>query len=175
MRRALPLIAIVSLLVIVAVIAAIPAFANEPDHHTLHTQQVNLKKPHKGAWSEQITSAAVIPKKWRPFAACVVDRESGGNLKNVQSGVRARNPRSSAQGRWQFLNNSWNEPLSYMVSAELKDEGVPKSVAKDIRIYLQDTPIYKWHGYFQDIGFVAVVTEGGWRHWSGAYCNGKRP
>ena len=62
MRRALPLIAIVSLLVIVAVIAAIPAFANEPDHHTLHTQEVNLKKPHKGAWSEQITSAAVIPQ-----------------------------------------------------------------------------------------------------------------
>ena len=46
-----------------------------------------------------------------------------------------------------------------MIAAELKEEGVPKSVAKDIRIYLQSKPIYKWHGYFQDIGFVAVVTK----------------
>ena len=26
---------------------------------------------------------------------------------------------------------------------------------------LQHRPIYKWHGYWQDIGFVAVVTEPG--------------
>ena len=89
--------------------------------------------------------------------------------------MRARNPRSSAQGRWQFLNSSWNEPLGYIVADRLKDKGVPKSVAKEIRIELQSKPIYKWHGYFQDVGFVAVVTDGGWQHWNGHTCNGKRP
>jgi len=175
MRRTLPLIAVVSLLIIVAVIAATPAFANGPDHHTLYTQEVNMKKPHKGAFSDVITEAAKVPKKWRPFASCVLDRESGGSLDKVQSGVRAKNPRSSASGRWQFLNNSWNRPLAFMVAAELKEEGLPKPVAKEIRVKLQKKPIHKWHGYFQDIGFVAVVTEGGWYHWRGAYCNGKRP
>ena len=165
MRKLLPLITVTSL---VAVIAATPAFAGGgPEHHEMPTQQVNMGKPHKGAFSEEITEAAVIPKKWRPFAACVLDRESGGTLGKIQAGAGARNPNSSASGRWQFLNSSWNKPLPYMVAAELK--------AKEVRIYLQNKHIYKWHGYWQDIGFVAVVTEGGWRHWSGAYCNGKRP
>jgi len=176
MRKLLPLITVTSLLIIVALIAATPAFAGGgPQHHEMSTQQVNMSKPHKGAFSEKITEAAVVPKKWRPFASCVLDRESGGTLEKIQSGVGARNPNSSASGRWQFLNSSWNEPLPYMVAAELKETGVPKLVAKEVRIYLQSKPIYKWHGYWQDIGFVAVVTEGGWQHWSGAYCNGKRP
>lgn len=175
MRKALPLIAIVSLLIIVAVIAATPAFANGPDHHILYTQKVNIKKPHKGAFSGVITEAAEVPKKWQPFASCVLSRESGGSLDKVQSGVTAKNPRSSASGRWQFLNNSWNKPLAFMVASELKENGLPKPVAKEIRIKLQKKPIHSWHGYFQDIGFVAVVTEGGWYHWRGAYCNGKRP
>ncbi len=157
-----------------AALAGIPA--SGPDHITLTTEEVNMKKPHKGAWSDLIVGAARVPKKWRPFAACVLDRESGGTLDRVQSGVQARNPRSSASGRWQFLNTSWNEPLPYMIADRLKDRGVPKSVAKDIRIELQAKPIHKWHGYWQDIGFVAVVTDGGWTHWSGgAGCNSLTP
>jgi len=152
------------------------AMSGGPDHHTLHTEQVKIGKPHKGAWSEQIIDAAEIPNKWKPFAACVVKRESGGTLEKIQSGVGARNPNSSASGKFQFLNSSWNEPLAYMVASELKDEGIPKSVAKEIRIELQAMPIYEWHGYWQHIGFVAVISEGGWSHWSGgAGCNSKRP
>ena len=146
-----------------------------PDH--LVREPVNMKKPHTGGYAEEIVDAATIPKKWRAFAACVCDRESGGTLDKVQSGVEARNPNSSASGRWQFLNSQWNESLPYMVAAELKEVGVPKAVAKEIRIDLQSRPIHKWHGYWQDIGFVSVVTEpGGWQHWSGGgACNGKRP
>jgi len=147
-----------------------------PDHHTLHTQEISIKKPHKGAFSDVITEAAKVPKKWKPFAACVLDRESGGTLDNVQSGVRARNPRSSASGRWQFLNSQWNHGLPYAVSRELKRNGMPKEHAKKIRIELQQRPIHTWHGYWQDIGFVATVTGGGWFHWNGGKgCNSKRP
>lgn len=156
-------------------LAGIPA--SGPDHITLTTEEVNMKKPHKGAWSDLIVDAARVPKKWRPFAACVLDRESGGTLDRVQSGSGAQNPRSSASGRWQFLNTSWNEPLGYMIADRLKDRGVPKSVAKDIRIELQAKPIHKWHGLWQDVAFVSVVTEpGGWRHWNGGgACNSRRP
>ena len=177
MRKTLPLIAVVSLLIIVAVIAATPAFANGPDHHTLYTQEVNMKNPHKGAFSDVITEAAKVPKKWRPFAACVLDRESGATLDKVQSGSGARNPNSSASGRWQFLQSSWGQSLPYMVAKELKDNGLPKGQAVEVRMELQEKPIHKWHGLWQDIGFKAVVTEPrGWMHWSGGSgCNSKRP
>lgn len=148
-----------------------------PDHHTLHTQEINIRKPHKGAFSDVITEAAEIPKKWKPFASCVLDRESGGTLDKVQSGSGARNPNSSASGRWQFLQSSWGQSLPYMVAKELKDNGLPKGQAVEVRMELQDRPIHKWHGYWQDIAFVAVVTEPrGWIHWSGGSgCNSKRP
>ena len=151
--------------------------ASGPDHHTLHMERVDMRKPHKGAWSEQIVEAAEVPKKWRPFAACVLDRESGATLEKIQSGAGARNPNSTASGRFQFLNSSWNEPLPYMVADRLKEFGVPKSVAMEIRLDLQHRPIYKWHGYWQQVGFLAVVSEdGGWRHWRGGNgCDSKRP
>lgn len=169
------MIASFATLSLAAALSAAPLQAGGPDHHTLQTQEVNMEKPHKGAWGDQIVEAARVPKKWRAFAACVCDRESGGTLEKIQSGVGARNPSSSASGRWQFLNSSWNEPLGYIVADRLKSKGVPKSVAKEIRVELQAMPIYEWHGYFQDVGFVAVVTNGGWRHWNGHTCNGRRP
>ena len=63
-----------------------------------------MKKPTRVA-TEEIVEAATIPKKWRPFAACVCDRES---VDLGQGAVRseARNPNSSASGRWQFLNRN---------------------------------------------------------------------
>ena len=137
---------------------------------------INIERPHKGDYSNVIVRSARVPERWKPFASCVLDRESGGTLDNVQSGVRARNPRSSASGRWQFLNSQWNHGLPYAVSRELKRNGMPKEHAKKIRIELQQRPIHTWHGYWQDIGFVATVTDGGWFHWNGGNgCNSKRP
>jgi len=137
---------------------------------------INIEQPHKGDYSNVIVQSAQVPERWKPFATCVLDRESGGTLNNVQSGVRARNPRSSASGRWQFLNSQWNHGLPYAVSRELKRNGMPKDHAKKIRIELQKRPIHTWHGYWQDIGFVATVTDGGWFHWNGGNgCNSQRP
>jgi hypothetical protein len=48
--------------------------------------QVNYHKPHKGAFSGIIIDAAKVPKKHRSFSACVLDRESGGNQENTNSG-----------------------------------------------------------------------------------------
>lgn len=114
------------------------------------------------------TSASSVPGRWRAFARCVSERESHGNY-------RARNPRSSAQGRWQFLDRAWRKSLSYMVRDRLIDHGTPKAHANSIQRKLAKTPIQKWAPWAQDAGFVAVITsdEGrGWMHWSnGGKCD----
>lgn len=129
-----------------------------------------------------IHKAAVIPQAWRPFAACVLKRESGGTLNNPKSGLRARNQSgSSGSGRWQFLDTAWRVRggLHWMVWQRLVDHGMPRPKAKRIRERLAATPIYLWRSEFQDAGFVAVVTASpnGWRHWSlaGSPCNRKAP
>ena len=114
------------------------------------------------------TSASQIPKRWQKFARCVSERESHGNY-------RAKNPRSTAQGRWQFLDKAWRTGLSYMVRDRLIAHGTPKAHANSIQRKLAKTPIQKWAPWAQDAGFVAVITadEGrGWRHWSnGGKCD----
>jgi len=119
-----------------------------------------------------VLQAAEFPHSIRDFAACVLRRESGGTLHERQSGVGARNPSpdSSASGRWQFLNNDWNHGLPYMVRDRLVRFGMPKDQARKIRAYLQSIPIWEWHGYFQDIGFLEVVSRGGAHHWNGPGC-----
>ena len=140
------------------------------------TTKVNFSKPHKGAFKGIIADAAEVPKKHRAFSACVLDRESGGHLENTNSGEGARNPRSSASGRWQFLDNQWRDGLSHMVAGRLKDHGMPGSHAKSVRVYLEAKPINKWDGMWQDIGHNAVMEAGGWYHWKGGEgCNSKRP
>lgn len=140
------------------------------------TAGVNFRQPHKGAFKGIIADAAKVPKKHRAFSACVLDRESGGSLENTNSGEGARNPRSSASGRWQFLDNNWREGLSHMVANRLKDHGMPGSHAKSVRVYLEAKPISKWDGVWQDIGHNAVMEAGGWYHWKGGEgCNSKRP
>lgn len=156
-------------------LALAAAVASGPDHITLLERTVDIKKPAAGAFGEQIESAARVPKKWRPFARCVLDRESGGTLERKNSGEGARNPRSSASGRWQFLDNNWRSGLAHMVRERLVDHGMPKSHAKEVRMELKSKPINKWDGHWQDIGFVAVIQEGGWYHWRGHSCNGLRP
>ena len=166
-------------LVMTAVMASGPDHLDQPptfnDIVEEQVSEINYKKPHKGALSDVISAASTIPKKWEPFAACVLDRESGATINNKNSGEGAKNPSSSASGRWQFLDNSWRDGLSHMVADQLKDHGMPKKEAKQVRLHLQSKPIAKWDGHFQDAGAIEVLQQGGWYHWKGASCNSKRP
>jgi hypothetical protein len=117
-----------------------------------------------------VQRAAAFPQSLVPFASCVIRRESGGSLDRRQSGVGARNPASSASGRWQFLDRSWRQGLSFMVRDRLIRFGMPKAQARKVRLYLGERPIWKWHGYWQDIGFLEVVHRGGSFHWRGPGC-----
>lgn len=135
-------------------------------------------KPTRAKWALPVLrGAAAIPSPYLSFARCVLERESGGTLSRIQSGVGARNPASSASGRWQFLDRSWRSGLSHMVAERLRDHGLSKADSKKVQGWLAAHPIYQWHGYYQNAGFVSVVTEGGWRHWyqSGSPCNGLAP
>lgn len=125
-----------------------------------------VEKPLHGAYSPAVTKAAKVPSRWASFARCVSHRESKGSY-------TVRNPRSSAEGRWQFLDTQWrvNGGLHYMVAKRLRSFGMPAHVARDVRDYLKRTHIYRWPGPYQDAAFVAVVTAGGARHWTGHTCN----
>jgi hypothetical protein len=129
-----------------------------------------VQRPSRSVHSAVIRRSAEIPAHARAFADCVSDRESSGSY-------TARNPTSSAQGRWQFLDISWrqNGGLHYMVAARLKEQGLPSSAAADVRRFLADTPIYRWPGPYQDTAFVAVILSGGWHHWQGPGCNHLAP
>lgn len=126
-----------------------------------------LNRPSRGVHASVVRDAATIPRSLRPWAACVLDRESGGSLDDRSSGVGARNPSSSASGRWQFLDRSWRDGLAYMVRDRLVDHGLPHRQAREVRVWLQQRPISEWPGWYQDIGFLEVVQRGGRHHWSG--------
>lgn len=114
-----------------------------------------------------LLEASTVPHSLRRWAACVIDRESGGDIDRIQSGVGARNPSSSAAGRFQFLDTSWRRGLSFMVRDRLVRFGMPKAQAREVRLYLGARHIAEWHGYWQQIGFLEVVRRGGRHHWSG--------
>jgi muramidase (phage lysozyme) len=89
-------------------------------------------------------------------------------LERRQSGVAARNGESSAQGRWQFINNDWQHSLPWHVRDRLVQFGMPKAQANKVRRYLDRREIATWHGLWQDIGFIETVMDrDGWHHWSG--------
>jgi hypothetical protein len=124
--------------------------------------------------SAPTAQAGQIPTAWQPFARCVAQRESNGRL-------NARNPRSSAQGRWQFLDQAWRVDggIEWIVSRQLRKVGMAwKDRAGWVR-RLDATPIYRWPSWAQDAAFVGVVTERstGWRHWHhpGSRCNALIP
>lgn len=121
--------------------------------------------PSRAARSAVVADAAALPTRWRAFGRCVAMRESHGN-------PRARNPRSSAQGRYQFLDRSWRHGLAHMVTERLRDHGMPRAEARALRAWLRAHEIAAWPARLQDVGFAAVVTAGGWRHWTGGHgCN----
>ena len=119
-----------------------------------------------------IRAASIVPGPWRKFAVCVLDRESGGTLSRQSSGSGARNPSSSAQGRWQFLDRLWRDSLATQVAARLREHGMPRAEAALLRGWLQDRDIASWPGALQDVGFIEVIERGGWRHWAlhGSLC-----
>ena len=127
-----------------------------------------VERPTLGIHASAVREASRIPQHVKPFAECVSARESSGSY-------TARNPTSSAQGRWQFLDNSWRRGLGYMVAARLKAHGMPKPAARQVREYLHDTPIAAWPGPYQDVGFVAVIASNGSHHWNGPGCNHLKP
>lgn len=136
---------------------------------------VSLERPSRGGYGSVVRQAGTVPVYLRAWAECVLRRESGGVLHNKQSREDARNTEaSSAAGRWQFLQ-AWQHGGSFMVRDRLVRFGMPKQEARQVRKYLGARPIYQWDGWWQDILFIEVTTRGGWRHWSGAYCNGLAP
>jgi len=134
-----------------------------------HSDKGRDVPPSRTAVSRIEAAATILPARWVPFARCVSARES-------HNSYTARNPHSSAQGRWQFLDRLWRSPLAYMVAARLKDHGMPAPMARTIRITLQRTEIAAWPPRYQDIGFAAVITSGGAHHWAlaGSICEAYR-
>jgi hypothetical protein len=125
--------------------------------------------PSRAARSATVTDAAALPSRWRAFGRCVAARESHGN-------PRARNPRSSAQGTYQFLDRSWRRGLAHMVTERLRAHGMPRAEARALRAWLRGHEIATWPARLQDVGFAAVVTAGGAFHWSlaGSTCEAYR-
>ena len=129
-----------------------------------------VSKPVAGRHAAIVSRAARIPDNIRPWAKCVAKRESGASLKNRQSREDAQNRSSSAQGRWQFLDNSWRRGLSFHVRDRLIKFGMPKADAKKTQQHLASRPIKEWDGWLQDVGFVETVKRGGAFHWNGHGC-----
>jgi len=131
-----------------------------------------LNRPNRGDSRSAtiVQRAATFPPSLVSWASCVIDRESGGNLIERQSGVQALNGEGSgAQGRWQFMP-PWNDGGPYMVKDRLEQFGMPHKDAKEIRIYLSSRPIWKWNGWYQDILFIEANERGGSFHWDGPGC-----
>ena len=107
-------------------------------------------------------AAAKVPNSQQAFADCVSHHESRGNYKAVGD-------KSSARGRWQFLDAQWRHGLSYMVANRLVTYGMSKSKTKDLVKDLQKHSIDTWKPVYQDIGFVAALNAkgpwSGWTHW----------
>ncbi len=126
-------------------------------------RELSIARPSRSV--SAVREASRVPSRWQRFAACVAHRESHNNPK-------ARNPRSSAQGTYQFLDRSWRSGLAHMVAARLHDHGLPWTQAKKVRTYLRAHEIAAWPATYQTIGFVAVVNAGGSYHWrlAGSTC-----
>jgi hypothetical protein len=127
--------------------------------YTTPTQAIEIKT----------ARAAEIPAQWHDFQECVAARESSGSY-------TAQNPTSSAQGKYQFLDNNWRHGGSWNVYKRLVKHGVPRREANRVRLVLKQAPIKTWRPKYQDILFAEVITssEGmGWKHWflAGSRCN----
>lgn len=93
---------------------------------------------------------AGVPKRIRDFAFCVRRHESHHNY-------RAKNPRSSADGAYQFISATWIGN-----AAHTKWRG--QYVARQYRA-AGDAP--KW---IQDLVFIHSIKNDGWLNWKGTNC-----
>lgn len=136
---------------------------------------VDMERPSRGAHSSVVRASSRVRDAWAPFAACVLRRESGASMTNLQSREDARNATSSAAGRFQFLD-AWRRGGSFMVRDRLVRFGMPKQQARVVRVYLGARPIYEWDGFWQNILFNEVIDRGGWAHWrNGDRCDSLVP
>lgn len=107
-----------------------------------------------------IRSAATVPAGWQAFAACVEERESGGNptvLNHAGSG---------AAGLFQFMPG-WRHGAPYIVRERLLQFGASKAQVKAVREYLTRLGrIEKYPALYQRILFAEVLDDGLWKHWS---------
>lgn len=71
----------------------------------------------------------------------------------------------------------WNDGGAWNVQKRLIRFGATRQQARAVRVYLQSTPIHRWHGAYQDMAAYEALQNGGWRHWylAGSRCNGLVP
>lgn len=121
-----------------------------------------------------VRHASTVPARWRAFAQCVLNRESGATLDRPQSGAGALNASNHA-GRWQFATD-WRRGLPYMVRDRLIRFGASHQQAKAVRVWLSEHPIQQWPGVYQDMGAFEVLDRGGSFHWrlAGSRCEAYR-
>ena len=130
-------------------------------------REFSAARPNRGVHRSVVIDAATFPVSMRGCASRILARDSGGTLDDRTSGMGARNPTSSASGRWQFLDNSWRRPLSFHVRDRLIEFGMPKQDAKAVRAWLEDNHISTWPGLVQDVAFIETVERGGYSPWGG--------
>jgi hypothetical protein len=72
---------------------------------------------------------------------------------------------------------AWNDGGAWNVQKRLVRFGVPKAQAREVRVYLQRTPIHRWHGVWQDMAAFEAMESGAWRAWylAGSRCNALVP
>lgn len=68
--------------------------------------------------------------------------------------------------------SGWREGGARAVRARLIRFGATLDQANVVWRHLAGTPIYRWHGIWQDTAAIESLEHGGWRHWAGAGCNG---
>ena len=101
-------------------------------------------------------------KYWTPALAdcrqAIMQRESNFNY-------RAKNPRSSASGAFQFLDSQWRESLVHMMRKETRED-YPERVERLEQ--LNDVRIHRWPRWFQNHAFYRVAngTPNGLKHWA---------
>lgn len=137
--------------------AAVEVASNDTD------RELSVARPSRSV--SAVRKAATVPARLAKWEACVANRESHRNPK-------ARNPRSSAQGTYQFLDRLWRTSLASQVAARLRDHGLPRHQSRLVRDYLSAHEIATWPGVYQTIGFLEVNARGGSYHWrlAGSTC-----
>lgn len=91
-----------------------------------------------------------------PIRKCIMHRESRYHY-------RTANPVSSARGAYQFLDNSWRQPLVWMMLDESRKNR--DGLVDEIKA-LAAKPINQWNRYYQDRAFWTAWRFGdGAKHW----------